>query len=167
MTKIVAIGFVLVLAGCAAYKFPKGTPTAMIRFTSNISVMVTSPCSESPSLEKIVMLHNQFISEESSLTMYDTQAGKRSDVMERLIPAEREAAFTFGATSRNLSNQIMACSVTMSFAPRTNEQYHADYRWVDDKCFVKLFRLSQSGGIVRRTELVPKLLPGRTCPAET
>lgn len=138
----------------------------MIRFTSDTPVQFSLPCSQDGTLVKRGLLHNQFWKEQSEIKMHGTRPDKNSDVMERLIPAERELAFMFGATSAGMNGAIYACTLTMSFIPRTGEQYEATYHWIEDRCTVKLYQLSANNEEVRKTELKAILFPGRHCPYE-
>lgn len=171
MKKLIKVLCISQLVGCATYGLPQGTPSAMIRFTSDTPVQFSLPCSKDAALVKRGLVHNQFWKEQSEIKMYGTRPDKNSDVMERLIPAERELAFMFGSTSAGTDGTIgdktiYACMVTMSFIPRTGEQYEATYRWIGDHCTVKLYRLSASNEEIRKTELKALLFPGRHCPYE-
>ena len=64
-----------------------------MRFTSNVTLSVLPGCGENSSAVKRGMIGLHFMHEESPVQMLGTRAGKRNDVVERLVPADHEIGF--------------------------------------------------------------------------
>jgi hypothetical protein len=135
------------LGGCAT-RIPEGTPTAMVRFTSNVPVMMSPICGEHVRAVKNGLIHNQFWNEESPVKMIGTQPGKRNDVLERLVPAESEFGIKLGASTNIDTKTTATCVINVAFTPSKGEQYQIDYDFdVGRKvCTARIYRLSAKNG---------------------
>jgi hypothetical protein len=155
------------LAACAIYGIPEGTPTAMLRLTTDTpGAHFSLPCSTDTLLVKQALVGNPHWAEQSELKMYGTRPDKNSEVIERLIPADRELAFFVNGGRRKEDGQGYGCSLTMSFVARAGEQYEASYRWIGDRCTVNVYRLSTGNQGIQKTPLEANYAPGRRCPYE-
>ena len=130
---------------------PEGTPTAMIRFTSDVPVIITPICSQNESVIRRGWV-KVGMKEQSPVKMYGTRSDKTNEVIERLIPAERALPFRI-RWGHYGHPRLTSCEVNFHFTPRANEQYQADYSLGSDHCTVRLYRLSQSNGTIRKAEL--------------
>ena len=81
----------LLLSGCVT-SFPEGIPTATIRFTSNVPVIIKPICGRDNFIKQ-GLIKNDYLSEVSPVKMYGTRSDKNNEVIERLIPAERTLPF--------------------------------------------------------------------------
>jgi hypothetical protein len=147
---------VALLSGCAT--IPEGAPTAMVRFTSNVDLHMSTKCGPHASAVKLGLIGNQFWNEESPVRMLGTQPGKRNDVLERLVPAEEEIGFRLHGGTATGVNTGMACTYYLTFTPRKDEQYHVHYELntAAKACSARLYRLSEKNGAIERTPLQAK-----------
>lgn len=134
------------LSGCAT-TIPEGTPTAMVRFTSNVPLNMSPQCGQHVLAVKNGLIGNQFWLEESPVKMIGTQPGKRNDVLERLVPAESEFGFKLGGASIIDRKTGATCILNLAFTPRNGAQYQIHYdldvgRMV---CTARIYRLSENG----------------------
>lgn len=141
----------LLIAGCAIeHPLPPGTPTAMIRFTSNVPIIIWPMC-ERDNFMITTVVRNSYLSEVSPVKMYGTRSDKNNEVVERLIPADRTLFFrirwgtawtTTGPTGMQTS--ITQCDRIFELSPVPGEQYQADYELVGfgSDCTVYLSRLT-------------------------
>jgi hypothetical protein len=152
------------LASCAS-TIPEGAPTAMVRFTSNVDLHMSTKCGPYASAVKLGLIGNQFWNEESPVKMHGTRPGKHNDVLERLIPAENEIGFRLHGGTATGVNTGMACTVYLAFNPRKGEQYqvHYDLNTVGKVCTAKLYRLSEKNAVVERTPLPARRFTETCC----
>jgi hypothetical protein len=168
MIKIAHLVLVFCLLGCAT-KFPEGVSTAMIRFTAQVPTIVQPMCERDRFIEQGIIL-NSYFKQKSPVSMYGTRAEKTNEVAERLIPADRTLLFrvrageaTFkvvptttsgGGMDAAIYQKIEGCDALFSLTPHEGEQYQADYvGGFAKKCGIKLYRLSQTNGVVGKTEI--------------
>jgi hypothetical protein len=158
---IMTVG-VIICIGCAGnkpmtYVTPIDGPTAKLRFISKVSLgrQIWFYENEKCKLGKFggsIGFVGGFDSsgEVSELHMLDTPP-RSNQVIERLIPAERPAVFSFiqisgvnptGVNSVGLlGNIINHCTVTMIFTPKANAQYEAVYSNSEEICNVAVYEL--------------------------
>jgi hypothetical protein len=165
---------IVLSAGCATPPFPDGIPTAMIRFTANVPVIVGVPCKN----DKFVrggLIKNPYTREVSPVKMHGTRSDKNNEVIERLIPAERTLHFRVlwghGAVDGS-TIRLTQCIVAFSFRPQPHEQYQADYLLGANSCDVKVYRLSAQNGAIQKTQIPVKRHPEAetasiVCPSDT
>jgi hypothetical protein len=143
----------LTLSGCFA-SIPHGTPTAMLRFTSGTPASISAACLKDRSLVFNGLVLSDYWSEVSPVKMLGTRSDKNNQVIERLIPADREMAFVVGG-SIGQGDGYSVCSVTLSFAPKPAEQYQIHFSFRGEKCSAALFRLTENGGAIEKTPITP------------
>ena len=148
--RFLLILFVAFSVGCVS-SIPEGTPTAKIRFTSDVPVVITPVCTRNESVIRRGSV-KVGLKEESSVKMYGTRSDKTNDVIERLIPAERTLPFRI-RWGHYGHPRLTSCEVFFYFTPRPNEQYQADYALGNSQCTIKLYQLSQSNGTIKKTEI--------------
>ena len=154
--KFLAVTVAILFSGCAT-PFPEGIPTAAIRFTSNVPIIVRPVCSRDSFIKQApVKVDSNFLKEVSPVKMYGTQSDKNNEVIERLIPAERALPFRV-RWGHYAHPKLTSCEILFSFSPRPDEQYQLDYRLLSGSCTLKLHRLSEQNGLIQKTELTPKL----------
>lgn len=155
--KFILAVFLALLTGCAA-SFPEGIPTAMIRFTANVPVIIKPMCSRDNFI-KLGLIKNEYLSETSPVKMHGTRSDKNNEIVERLIPAERTLLFRvrWGHAAVSVSSvKLTQCDVVFSFMPRPHEQYQADYVFGANSCDLKMYRLSEKNGAIQKTEVAVK-----------
>lgn len=155
--RIFFIAIFLLSAGCVS--FPEGIPTAMIRFTANAPVIITSMCPRDNFIRQ-GLIKNDYLSETSPVKMYGTRSVKNNEIVERLIPAERTLLFRVrwghaGVSGSQIS--LTQCDILFSLAPRPHEQYQADYILGSNSCGLKMYRLSEKSGAIQKTEIPVQL----------
>jgi hypothetical protein len=164
MTYRLSVTIAVALVGCAS--FPPGVPTAMIRYTSNMPTLFVPFCSRDDFLLQGVV-NVDGVKEVSPVKMYGTRSDKNGVVSERLIPADRtlllrgrwgHAVFTptiegSKGTQLALKGQLTQCDVLFTLAPQPNEQYQAHYTLSEGACAVKVYRLTQTNGVIGKVEL--------------
>lgn len=155
--KFILVVFMVFLSGCVA-SFPQSIPTAMIRFTANVPVIIKSMCARDNFIKQ-GLIKNEYISETSPVKMYGTRSDKNNEIVERLIPADRTLLFRvrWGHAAVSLSStQITQCDAVFSFMPRPYEQYQADYVRAANSCHLKMYKLSEKNGALEKTEVAVK-----------
>lgn len=153
------LGVAALTVGCAAPRLPEGTPTALMRVTSNGDNALFHPiCGRDREWVQGGLINNPFSSEVSPVRMYGTRTDKNKEVIERTIPAERpfgvlvNSAVTAGTSGRRDLN----CGGNVVFNPVEGAQYHVEHQWLPgyDTCQISVYRLTQEiSGEIRRTRV--------------
>lgn len=156
---VAMLGVAALTVGCAAPRLPEGTPTALMRVTSNGGNALFRPiCGRDLEWVQGGLINNPFSNEVSPVRMYGTRTDKNNLVIERAIPAERPFGLLVnGALSAAVSGRRdLNCGGNVVFNPVEGAQYHVVHEWLGgyDTCQISVYRLTQEiSGEVRRTRV--------------